>query len=67
MKIIAYVRVSVSTCYTNHMLLPLHELLVDDLANIVFAGLDVDRLFPDITRPTTENHACAILHLTLTP
>jgi hypothetical protein len=43
------------------MLPPFHELLVDDLAGIVLAGLDVDRLFNDSIRPATERLACAIL------
>ena len=43
------------------MLAPLHELLVDDLAGIVFAGVDVDGLLHDGVRPAPERLACAVL------
>jgi hypothetical protein len=43
------------------MLPPLHELLVDDLAGIVLAGLDVDGLLHDGIRSATKRLACAIL------
>ena len=44
------------------MFSPLHELLVDDLASIVLASLDVNRLFDDSIRPTTEGLTSPVLH-----
>jgi hypothetical protein len=49
------------------MLPPLHELLVDDLARIVLARLDVYRLLHDRVRPAPERLARAILHPVSTP
>ena len=43
------------------MLPPLHELLVDDLAGIVLAGLDVDGLFDDGVGTGAEGFAGAVL------
>lgn len=46
---------------THHMFSPLHELLVDDLAGIVFAGLDVYGLLHDSICAASERSSCAIL------
>jgi hypothetical protein len=46
---------------THHVLATLHELLVDDLAGKVLAGLDVDRLLHDRVRPAPERLARAVL------
>lgn len=47
----------------HHVLAPLHELFVDDLAGIVFPGLDVDGLLHDSVRATAERLACAVLRV----
>lgn len=46
---------------TYHVLPPLHELLVDDLACEVLSSLDVDRLLDDGVRSTAQRLACPIL------
>jgi hypothetical protein len=46
---------------THHIFASLHELLVDDLAGIVLASLDVDRLFDDGVRSAAQSLACAVL------
>ena len=46
---------------THHVFPPLHELLVDDLASIVLAGLDVYGLLHDSVRSAAECLACPIL------
>ena len=46
---------------THHVLAPLHELLVDDLARIVLARLDVHGLLHDGVRAAAEGLARAIL------
>jgi hypothetical protein len=43
------------------MLTALHKLLVDDLAGIVLARLDVDGLLYDGVRSASECFACAVL------
>lgn len=43
------------------MLPPLHELLVDDFAGIIFARLDVHGLFDDGVRAAAKGLARAIL------
>ena len=43
------------------MFSPLHELLVDDLAGIVLAGLDVHGLLDDGIGAAAQGLACAIL------
>jgi hypothetical protein len=48
---------------TDHMFSALHELLVDDLASIILASLDVDRFFDYGIRPATESLARSVLHL----
>lgn len=47
----------------HHVLAPLHELFVDDLAGIVLPGLDVDGLLHDSVRATAERLACAVLRV----
>jgi hypothetical protein len=42
---------------------PLHKLLVDNLARIILASLDMNRLFHDGIRPTAESLASAILRI----
>jgi len=37
----------------NHVLATLHEFLVDNLASIVFVGLDMNSLLHDSVRPGT--------------
>ena len=49
----------------HHVLPPLHELLVDDLASIVLPGLDVYGLLDDGIRPTPECLAGAVLGRTM--
>lgn len=46
---------------SNHVLTALHKLLVDDLAGIVLAGLDVDGLLYDGIGAASKRLACAIL------
>lgn len=46
---------------TYHVLPTLHELLVDHLAGIVLAGLDMDGLLYDRIRSAAEGLPCAIL------
>ena len=46
---------------THHVLAALHELLVDDLAGIVLAGLDVDGLLDDGVRAAPKGFACPVL------
>ena len=48
---------------TYHILPPLHKLFVDHLASIVFAGLDVNGLFDDSIRPTSESFTCTVLFI----
>lgn len=45
----------------HHMLAALHEALVDDLAGVVLAALDVDRLLHDRVRPAAERLSGAVL------
>lgn len=49
-------------CATYHMLPSLHELLIDNLARIVFPRLDMDRFFHDCIRPTAKRFASTVLH-----
>ena len=44
-----------------HVLSALHELFVDDLAGIVFSGLDVDGLLHDGVGAASEGLAGAVL------
>ena len=46
---------------THHVLPALHELLVDDLAGKVLAGLDVDSLFDDSIGAASEGFTCTVL------
>lgn len=46
---------------THHVLSALHEFLVDDLAGIVLAGLDVDSLFDDGVGAGAKSLAGAVL------
>ena len=46
---------------THHVFPPLHELLVDDFAGKVLAGLDVDGLLDDGIRSAAERLARAVL------
>lgn len=46
---------------THHVLPSLHEFLVDDLACVVFARLDVDGLLHDGIGPTSKGFSRAIL------
>jgi hypothetical protein len=46
---------------TNHIFPPFHELLVDNLASIVFSCLDMNRFLYDGVCAATEGFACAIL------
>ena len=39
----------------------LHQLLVNDFASIIFAGLDVDRLLDDSVSPTAQRLSRAVL------
>ena len=39
----------------------LHQLLVDDFASIIFAGMDVDRLLDNSESPTAQRLSRAIL------
>ena len=43
------------------MFSPLHKLLVDDFASIIFARLDVNRLLDDRIRPAAQGLASAVL------
>ena len=43
----------------------LHKLLVDNLAGIILARLNMNGLFHDRIRPAAEGLACAVLHTDL--
>jgi hypothetical protein len=52
----------VSKCLDTHHVFPtLHELLVNDLASIVFAGLDMYGLLDDGICAASKRASCAIL------
>lgn len=59
----AYVMKRSAQLKPHHVLAPLHELFVDDLAGIVFPGLDVDGLLHDSVCATAERLACAVLRV----
>lgn len=46
---------------TNHVFPTLHKLLIDDLARIVFSGLDMDGLLDDGICSAAQCLACAVL------
>jgi hypothetical protein len=47
--------------WAHHKLPSFHKLLVDHLASISLARLDVDGFLHDSIRPTSERLACAVL------
>lgn len=47
----------------DEVLPALHELFVDDLAGIVFAGLDVDGFLDDGVGAAADGPACAVLRV----
>lgn len=50
---------------TYHVLPSFHELLIDNLAGIVFAGTNVNGLFDYGVRPTSESPSSTVLRLAL--
>ena len=52
---------------THHVLPALHERLVDDLARVVLARLDVHRLLHDRVRPAPERLARPVLSAAAAP
>ena len=50
---------------TYHVLPSFHELLIDDLAGIVFTGTNVNGLFNNSVRPTSESPSSTVLRLAL--